>query len=75
MPKFLVENLQDAALAVGIEPWADSELLAPRERVEFEYDEPAEISFSVMGNNRVCVGIVSDRIRITSNRGEKLFPP
>lgn len=46
MPKFLVENLTDKSVKLGIEPWADLEILAPNGRVEFEYQEPAEISFA-----------------------------
>ena len=43
MAKFLVENLSDRVIGLGIEPWADLEVLAPKARVTFEYTEPAEI--------------------------------
>ena len=43
MPKILVENLSKRCIQLGIEPWADEEPLAPREKVEFEYEEPAEV--------------------------------
>ncbi|WP_057859125.1 hypothetical protein [Bradyrhizobium lablabi] len=76
MRKFLVENLSDQSVNLGIEPWADLEILAPGGRVVFEYEEheePAGIEFSIMGNGRVVVGIVSDLIKITGNNGEKIF--
>jgi hypothetical protein len=44
MPKFLVQNFTDQTVELGIEPWADVEVLAPEASVEFDYDEPAEAS-------------------------------
>jgi hypothetical protein len=76
MRKFLVENLSDQPVKVAIEPWADLEVLAPGGRVVFEYEErevPAEIEFSITGNGRIVVGIVSDLIKITGSSGEKIF--
>ena len=76
MRGFVVENLSDRALKLGIEPWADSEVLQPRDKVLFEYeenDEPVVIEFSIMKGDRVVVGIVSDVIKITGRGGEKVF--
>jgi hypothetical protein len=75
MGKFLVENLSDQPVKLGIEPWADLEIVKPTGKVWFEYEEPAEIEFSIMGNNRVIVGIVSDLIKVTGDSGEKIFRP
>jgi hypothetical protein len=76
MRKFLVENLSDQPVKVGIEPWADLEVLKPGGRVVFEYEEreePAEIEFSIMSNGEIGVGIVSDVVKITGSSGEKIF--
>ena len=76
MRKFVVENLSDRPVKVGIEPWADLEVLAPQARVVFEYEEheePAEIEFSIMSSDRIVVGIVSDVIRVIGRSGEKTF--
>lgn len=76
MRRFIVENLSDQPVRVGIEPWADLELLAPRDRVVFEYEEheqPTEIEFSIMSSDRMVVGIVSDVIKVTGKGGEKTF--
>jgi hypothetical protein len=43
MAKFLVQNLSNRVIRLGIEPWADLEVLAPKAQVTFEYTEPAEI--------------------------------
>jgi hypothetical protein len=77
MPKFLVENLTDKPVKLGIEPWADLEILAPNGRVQFEYQEPAEISFALTEDGGASVSICSDRIEVTANGGEKIFkqPP
>jgi hypothetical protein len=73
MGKFLVENSSDQPVKLGIEPWADLEILAPAGRALFEYEDPAEIEFSITSNNRIVVGIVSNFIKITGSRGEKIF--
>lgn len=75
MPKFLVENLTDKSINLGIEPWADLEVLAPNARAEFEYKEPAEIVFSLMKDGTASVSIVSDHIKVLANGGEKTFRP
>jgi hypothetical protein len=77
MPKFLVENLSDKAVRLGIEPWADLEILAPGGQAIFEYVEPAEIEISIMNDDRCVVGIVSDSIKVSANGREKIFklPP
>jgi hypothetical protein len=75
MPKFLVQNLTEQPLRVGIEPWADLEILAPGAKAEFDCEEPAEIEFAVLGDDRVSVSVVSDRIRVLANGGEKTFKP
>ena len=78
MRKFLVENLSDQPVKVGIEPWADLEVLKPGGRVVFEYEEreePAEIEFSIVSNGEISVGIVSDVVKVTGSSGEKIFWP
>jgi hypothetical protein len=74
MPKLLVENLTDAVISVGIEPWADSVVLAPDAKAEFDYDEPAEIAFSIMDDGP-SVSIVSDRVHFSANGREKTYCP
>ncbi len=64
MPEVTVENFSDKPLKVGIEPWADLEVLAPRERVTIAYAEPAEISFSVFGDGDVGVGVMSAEVKV-----------
>lgn len=76
MRKFYVQNLSDRSVRIAIEPWADLEIVAPRGKVLFEYeerDEPAEIGFAIMSDERVVVDIVSDLIKITGGDGEKIF--
>jgi hypothetical protein len=75
MPKFLVENLTDKAVKLAIEPWADLEILEPDGRAEFEYEEPAEIAFSLTQDGGACVSIWSDLIKVLANGGEKTFVP
>jgi hypothetical protein len=58
---------------VAIEPWADLEILSPDSKAEFYYDDPATIEFSVIGNGEVCVGVISGRVRVIANSGEKTF--
>ena len=75
MPKFFVENLTDKTIKLGIEPWADLEVLAPNGKAEFEYEEPAEVYFSLLNDDTASVSIVSDRIKVSANGGEKTFTP
>jgi hypothetical protein len=62
-------------IRLGIEPWADLEVLAPKAQVTFEYTEPAEIEFTVLANDRVGVSIVSNEIKVLANCREKIFRP
>ena len=75
MGKFLVQKSSDQTVRLGIEPWADLEILKPKSRALFEYEEPAEIEFSIVSNDRIIVGIFSDLIKVTGNSGEKIFRP
>ena len=75
MPKFLVQNLTEKPVRLGIEPWAELEILAPDGRAEFEYDEPAEISFSFTDDGGASVGIISDRIKVTVDGTQKIIEP
>jgi hypothetical protein len=78
MPQFLVQNLSNKVVKLGIEPWADSETLMPEERVVFEYLEPADIAFSIMNDlQKPTVSVVSEWIRISAGGREKIFrlPP
>jgi hypothetical protein len=65
MPKILVENLSERCIRLGIEPWADEEPLAPREKVEFEYDEPAEVVVSFLGTDEPAISISSNAVSIS----------
>ena len=73
MPKFLVENLSGKDLSLGIEPWADVEVLRPDAHAEFEYEHPAEISFSVMEDGTASVYVVSENIVVAANGRKKTF--
>ena len=76
MKKLVVENLSDRSVRLAIEPWAGLEVLEPKGRVLFEYEEherAAEIEFSITNGDRVVVGIVSAVIKITGGSGEKIF--
>jgi hypothetical protein len=75
MPKFLVVNLTERTVRLGIEPWAGLQVLAPKARVEFDYDEPAEIVFALDGDGGASVLIMSDRVRVSGNGEEKIFRP
>ena len=77
MPKFLVTNRSGRPLKLGVEPWAALEIIAPDERVIFEYVEPAEIEFVINTDGRATIGIVSDDIKIIGNGRERAFrmPP
>ena len=74
MQKFLVLNLTVNSMALGIEPWADEEILEPDSRAEFEYEEPAEISFSLVEGGAI-VSIMSDYIKVSTKGGQKTFKP
>jgi hypothetical protein len=67
MPTLIIENFKTVGVSIGIEPWADVETVEPRGRVEIDYDEPAEISFSLDADGGATLGIVSDRVIV---RGE-----
>ena len=67
MPKILVENLSERCIRLGIEPWADEEPLAPREKVEFEYEEPAEVVISFLGTDEPAISISSNAVNISAN--------
>ena len=76
MRKFIIDNSSDKTVRLAIEPWAELEMMSPGAQILFEYeeyDEPAEIEFSVTNNNRIVVSIVSDLIKITGSSGEKIF--
>jgi hypothetical protein len=75
MPKFLVENLSDAVMRLGFEPWAHLEMLAPNARAIVEYVEPGEIAFSKMNGDRCVVSIFSDWIKVSANGGETILTP
>jgi hypothetical protein len=75
MPQFLVQNLSDKVVKLGIEPWARSETLMPEGRVVFEYIEPAEIAFAIMNDQKPTVSIVSEWIRVSAGGREKIFRP
>ena len=75
MTKFLVQNLTDRPVKLGIEPWADLEILAPKGRADFEYQEPAELGVALMKDGVLTVSILSDHIRVTANGSEKIFMP
>lgn len=66
MPKFVVENLTQTEVVLAVEPWAMAERLAPNETAEFQYDEPAEVAFSITGAGP-AVSITSDRVIISAN--------
>ncbi|HEX4860188.1 MAG TPA: hypothetical protein VFV07_03060 [Rhizomicrobium sp.] len=70
MPKILVENLSERRIRLDIEPWADEEELAPREKVEFEYEEPAEVVVSFLGTDEPAISISSNVVYISA-KGEQ----
>ena len=52
--------------------------MPPRCKILFEYEEyeePAEIEFSVLSNGRIVVGIFGDLVKVTGSSGEKIFRP
>jgi hypothetical protein len=73
MAKFLVQNLTKKALHLGIEPWADVELLAPGAKAECDYDEPADVEFVHFGDGSASVGVMSERVSVSANGCEKTF--
>jgi hypothetical protein len=75
MGKFVVQNLSGRSVRLAIEPWADLEIVEPKGRVLFEHEddeEPAEISFAVTDDG-ICVGIMSDLVKVIGSSGEKTF--
>lgn len=75
MAKFLVQNLTKKSVSLGIEPWADVEVLAPNAKAEFDYDEPADVEFALLSDGSASVSVVSNRVRVSANGGEKNFKP
>jgi hypothetical protein len=67
MPKFTVENVTEKPLIVAVEPWAWSGTLEPAARAHVEYNEPAEICFSVEKDGSITVSVNTDQIKITAN--------
>lgn len=73
MIKFLVQNLTAKSIKLGIEPFADLEVLSPGSSAEFEYEEPAEVAFSVDDDGGATVSIVSAHVKVLAGGNEKIF--
>ena len=73
MPKLTIENLSDQPREVAIEPWADVEMLPPDGRFEIEYDEPADVAFSLMDKCSACVSITSERVVVIGARETRTY--
>jgi hypothetical protein len=75
MPKFCVQNLTDKDVSIGIEPWADVEILKPRGKMEIDYDEPAELGFALLRDEKGTIDIVSGRVIVSANgKDRKIYP-
>ena len=72
MPKFLVENLTKQTISLGVEPWAGQVVLAPDGKVEFEYEDPAEVEFALLDDGP-SVTVVSDRVKWSANGEERTY--
>lgn len=66
MPTFVFDNLQPRTLEVAIEPWAQLLRLETRGRIAIDYDEPAELDVTLKEDGSVCIGIATERLRITA---------
>jgi len=73
MPKLMIENFTHQESRIGIEPWADVETVAAGGRFEIEYDEPAEISFSLYSGGEAGVGIMSRRVVVLGAEGRRAY--
>jgi hypothetical protein len=73
MAKFSVQNLTGKSIKLGIEPVAELEILDPDGKAEFEYEEPAEVAFSIDEDGGATVAIVSARFKVSSNGKQKVF--
>jgi hypothetical protein len=73
MPKIMIENLSERCIRLGIEPWADEEPLAPREKIEFEYEEPAEVVVSFLGTDEPSISISSNAINISAKGKQRAY--
>jgi hypothetical protein len=73
MPEVTIENFSEKPLKVGIEPWADEEVLAPRERFTITYAEPGEISFSVFGDGDVGIGVMSTEVKVIGRKEARTY--
>ena len=73
MRRFVVANLSDATITVGIEPWAHAEELAPNGRIEFLCDDSGEISFCYVKGGQIDVGIMSEHVRWSANGRDYQF--
>jgi hypothetical protein len=73
MPKILVVNSTDKKLNLGIEPWADLEIMEPAGQVTFEYDEPSEIEVAFESNGEASIFVLAYNVKITANGNETFY--
>lgn len=73
MPKLLIENLSTQPRQVGIEPWADVEVLPPDGRFEIEYDEPADLALAFMDQSIASISIVSERVVVVGAQETRTY--
>ena len=48
-------------------------VLAPRERADFEYDEPGEVEFFLRPEGGALVAVMSDRLKYSANGREETW--
>jgi hypothetical protein len=73
MPKIRVVNITDKTLNLGIEPWADLEIMEPEGVVTFEYDEPAEIEIAFRRDGGASIFVCSENVKVFTNGMETIF--
>ena len=64
--------MTDATVEIGIEPWADSVILRPDEKVEFHYEEPADVGFALLERG-AGIDLVSENIKVVVRGEERIL--
>jgi hypothetical protein len=61
MPKIIIENLNDTAFGLQIEPWAQYEKIAPNSRAEIVFDEcDKPLEFTLNQDGEPFIGIMTN---------------
>ena len=65
--RLTIDNARSTPLSIGIEPWADVEIVPAKGRIDFEVENASELGVLVSDEDgEMTVGIVGDSIRLVT---------